>query len=209
MTVAKHGQGKLSTGVYLTVFQGVGPAIVSGGINAGLAYAMYHVEPVVSLWSFTPTSPLAGDYAITIFVQQTLSWILCISLAFLDMRNGLVGALTSRHFYAKALFGIEFKGEDMFRKRPMKEVGRRLFLAIVRGLLFSAVTFIPFWGAAVIITAPIAATNSISSVPGAVVAKGVFAFVLALISCPFMGLLALETAGNEEEEEVPVVAQPV
>jgi hypothetical protein len=54
---------------YLLVMNGVGAAFLNTAINATLAYVLNMNAESLSVWSFDPT-PIAGDFAVTIFIQQ-------------------------------------------------------------------------------------------------------------------------------------------
>ncbi|KAF9959448.1 hypothetical protein BGZ72_009610 [Mortierella alpina] len=78
--------------VYLVIMHMIGAMILDGGINFGLATAMYkNTKDPVSLWPLPNT--LAGDAAVTIIIQQTLTWILDRLAVGGDLKKGLVAPL--------------------------------------------------------------------------------------------------------------------
>jgi hypothetical protein len=70
----------------------IGAMILDGGINFGLATAMYKkTKDPVALWPLPNT--LAGDAAVTIIIQQVLTWILDRFAVSGDLNKGLVAPL--------------------------------------------------------------------------------------------------------------------
>ncbi|CAI4472248.1 CIH_HP2_G0022100.mRNA.1.CDS.1 [Saccharomyces cerevisiae] len=58
---------------YLFVIQALGSAIISGGIEFAIAYAMYHSRvDLITLWAFPHT--ISGDCALSLFIQVGLTW---------------------------------------------------------------------------------------------------------------------------------------
>ncbi|KOG96493.1 uncharacterized protein DI49_4821 [Saccharomyces eubayanus] len=59
--------------IYLFAVQGLGSAIISGGIEFAIAYAMYHSrKDRITLWAFPHT--LSGDCALSLLIQVGLTW---------------------------------------------------------------------------------------------------------------------------------------
>ncbi|KAF8930632.1 hypothetical protein BGZ47_000476 [Haplosporangium gracile] len=78
--------------VYLIVMHTIGAMILDAGINFGLATAMYkNNKHPVYIWPL-PNS-LAGDMAVTIIIQQALTWILDRLAVRGDLKKGLVAPL--------------------------------------------------------------------------------------------------------------------
>lgn len=78
--------------VYLIFMHTIGAMILDAGINFGLATAMYkNSKHPVYIWPL-PNS-LAGDIAVTIIIQQTLTWILDRLAVRGDLKKGLVAPL--------------------------------------------------------------------------------------------------------------------
>ncbi|KAF9126738.1 hypothetical protein BGX30_015126 [Mortierella sp. GBA39] len=78
--------------VYLVFMHTIGAMILDAGINFGLATAMYkNSKHPVYIWPL-PNS-LAGDIAVTIIIQQTLTWILDRLAVRGDLKKGLVAPL--------------------------------------------------------------------------------------------------------------------
>ncbi|KAG0266535.1 hypothetical protein BG011_002025 [Mortierella polycephala] len=78
--------------VYLVVMHMIGAMILDGGINFGLATAMYKgTSDPIFLWPLPNT--LAGDAAVTIIIQQALTWILDRLAVKGDLNKGMVAPL--------------------------------------------------------------------------------------------------------------------
>ncbi|KAG0300917.1 hypothetical protein BGZ97_003022 [Linnemannia gamsii] len=78
--------------VYLIFMHTIGAMILDAGINFGLATAMYkNNKNPVYIWPLPNT--LAGDIAVTIIIQQTLTWILDRLAVRGDLKKGLVAPL--------------------------------------------------------------------------------------------------------------------
>ncbi|KAG0053404.1 hypothetical protein BGZ83_001170 [Gryganskiella cystojenkinii] len=78
--------------IYLIFMHLIGACILDTGINFGIAVAMYKLsEQGVALWHL-PQS-LAGDAAVTIILQQLLTWTLDRRAVTSDVGKGLVAPL--------------------------------------------------------------------------------------------------------------------
>ncbi|KAF9962361.1 hypothetical protein BGZ65_009303, partial [Modicella reniformis] len=77
---------------YLVIMHWIGAMILDGGINFGLATAMYkNTKHPVALWPLPNT--LAGEAAVTIILQQTLTWFLDRLAVSGDLNKGMVAPL--------------------------------------------------------------------------------------------------------------------
>ncbi|KAF9584946.1 hypothetical protein BGW38_004561 [Lunasporangiospora selenospora] len=78
--------------LYLLFMHCIGAMILDGGINFGIATAMYkNTKDPVNLWPLPNT--LAGDAAVTIIIQQALTWILDRLAVKGDLKKGMVAPL--------------------------------------------------------------------------------------------------------------------
>ncbi|KAF9125911.1 hypothetical protein BGW39_007081 [Mortierella sp. 14UC] len=78
--------------LYLVIMHTIGAMILDAGINFGLATAMYrNNKHPVYIWPLPNT--LAGDIAVTIIIQQALTWILDRLAVRGDLKKGLVAPL--------------------------------------------------------------------------------------------------------------------
>ncbi|KAK7991418.1 hypothetical protein PG988_000212 [Apiospora saccharicola] len=81
---------------YLFGLDGVGAFILSGGINFAIAYAMYttqHYNPDNYIRLFQLPNTLAGDMAVTMFIQCIITWLVELILVNRDLRIGGVQAI--------------------------------------------------------------------------------------------------------------------
>ncbi|KAK8044119.1 hypothetical protein PG993_004143 [Apiospora rasikravindrae] len=81
---------------YLFGLDGVGAFILSGGINFAIAYAMYttqHYTPDNIIRLFQLPNTLAGDMAVTIFIQCIITWLVELILVNRDLKSGGVQAI--------------------------------------------------------------------------------------------------------------------
>ncbi|KAF9931319.1 hypothetical protein FBU30_010458 [Linnemannia zychae] len=78
--------------LYLIVMHTIGAMILDSGINCGLATAMYKSNKnPLKIWPLPNT--IAGDVAVTIIIQQALTWILDRLAVRGDLKKGLVAPL--------------------------------------------------------------------------------------------------------------------
>ncbi|KAK3815777.1 MAG: hypothetical protein JOS17DRAFT_806412 [Linnemannia elongata] len=124
--------------VYLIVMHTIGAMILDAGINFGLATAMYkNSKHPVYIWPL-PNS-LAGDIAVTIIIQQTLTWILDRLAVRGDLKKGLVAPLrmpSDASALVRWFVGLE----------DVKVAGRPGFaFHIKRVVVYVVVTFLVYW----------------------------------------------------------------
>ncbi|SNX82570.1 uncharacterized protein MEPE_01276 [Melanopsichium pennsylvanicum] len=77
---------------YIFFAQSFIAAIISGGINFGVAVAMYRKKNDVDLWTFSKQT-VAGDMGVTVIIQQIVSFIITSSLVHHDLYAGPIGPL--------------------------------------------------------------------------------------------------------------------
>ncbi|EJT98226.1 hypothetical protein DACRYDRAFT_83971, partial [Dacryopinax primogenitus] len=75
--------------LYLLIPQTLGAAIIDAGANFGIAYGMYHRQTLIEVWPIQHNT-IAGDMAVTTFIQGILSFFIVSGLVHSDMRNGLI-----------------------------------------------------------------------------------------------------------------------
>ncbi|KAI5918136.1 hypothetical protein F4810DRAFT_603018 [Camillea tinctor] len=74
---------------YIFILDGIGAAVLSGGINFAIAYGMYSgqtPDKPIRLFQFPNT--LAGDAAVTIIIQCLITWLVEVILVNWDLRKG-------------------------------------------------------------------------------------------------------------------------
>ncbi|KAI0973357.1 hypothetical protein F4678DRAFT_25195 [Xylaria arbuscula] len=133
---------------YIFVIDGIFAAIVSGGINFAIAYALYHDKGTndspIRLFQFPNT--LAGDTAVTIFVQFLTTWVIESLLVNYDLRTGGVqpiGFIPEPKWRHVRWFMLLDRPEQMYKVRSFKHWFLFLFSQIIRSLILAALCF-PF-----------------------------------------------------------------
>jgi len=79
---------------YIFILDGLGAALLSGGINFAVAYAMYTTSSQsvpITLWQLPNT--LAGDAAVTIVLQNVITWLVELVLVNRDLASGGVAPI--------------------------------------------------------------------------------------------------------------------
>ncbi|KAK2053849.1 hypothetical protein LY76DRAFT_553276 [Colletotrichum caudatum] len=77
---------------YIFGLDGIGAAVLSGGINFAIAHGMYSTQNVElhPIRLFQLPNTLAGDAAVTVLIQTAVTWFIELVLVEHDMRNGAV-----------------------------------------------------------------------------------------------------------------------
>ncbi|KAF9420582.1 hypothetical protein BGZ94_009067 [Podila epigama] len=136
--------------LYLIFMHTIGAMFLDGGINFGLATAMYkNTKDPVMLWPLPNT--LAGDAAVTIIIQTTLTWILDRLAVGGDLKKGLVAPLkTPKHAkpWLRWFVGLDELHAHQSRSTNSSLKDRILFNIAFHGkriLVMILATFILFW----------------------------------------------------------------
>ncbi|KAG9068861.1 hypothetical protein KI688_011148 [Linnemannia hyalina] len=192
--------------VYLIFMHTIGAMILDAGINFGLATAMYkNSKHPVYIWPL-PNS-LAGDIAVTIIIQQTLTWILDRLAVRGDLKKGLVAPLrmpSDASSLVRWFVGLE----------DIKAAGKPGFaFHIKRVVVYVVATFLVYWpitigvlyglksghvGAAV-------ADGEFNLWPFPQIFKGVFSAALGLTT-PFVSYVTLIYEGETQAASVSATA---
>ncbi|KAG0201944.1 hypothetical protein BGX28_005388 [Mortierella sp. GBA30] len=193
--------------VYLVVMHMIGAMVLDGGINFGLATAMYkNTKDPIALWPLPNT--LAGDAAVTIIIQQTLTWILDRLAVGGDLKKGLVAPLRMPKTASAVVRW--FVGLDHIRvyKTPKERIGYYLSFHGKRILVLVFATFILYWP----ITIGILSGLKIHGVgkdhsdrggdfnvwPLPEIFKGVYGFAVGMTT-PFVSYIALIYQGETQQ----------
>ncbi|KZL68596.1 yhl026c-like protein [Colletotrichum incanum] len=77
---------------YIFGLDGVGAAILSGGINFALAYGMYSTQNVElhPIRLFQLPNTLAGDAVVTMLIQTVVTWFIELIMVEHDMKSGAI-----------------------------------------------------------------------------------------------------------------------
>jgi len=188
--------------VLLVVLQVAPAVIISAGINFAVAYAMYHSQSNINFWPFPNT--IAGDLAVTNFIQGALNYIVPSATLEADSRLGkavpwrglwnpplsLVDRISRLSGRKRQLWELLVQSEDILAPplRP-KTVFKKLFLAILRGLFLSVFLFLITWSLAVAIACPIYCGDNIAGTWGPQGIKAIYGGVHALIEIPLASFL--------------------
>ncbi|KAI1419077.1 hypothetical protein F5Y12DRAFT_779733 [Xylaria sp. FL1777] len=139
---------------YIFVIDGIGAAGVAGGINFAIAYALYHnrgtVDSPIRLFQFPNT--LAGDTAVTIFIQFLTTWVIESILVNYDLRKGGVqpiGFIPEPKWRYLRWFLLLDRREQTFKVRSVKHWLWFLFSQVVRSLILAVVFFPVIFGVSV------------------------------------------------------------
>ncbi|BGP50332.1 hypothetical protein JCM10450v2_006251 [Rhodotorula kratochvilovae] len=79
---------------YILGPQTLGAACIDGGANFGVAYAMYRtIDPgdTITMWDIRHNT-VAGDVAVTVFIQGILTFVIASGMVHVDMRHGGIDA---------------------------------------------------------------------------------------------------------------------
>ncbi|KAM0754172.1 hypothetical protein T439DRAFT_172849 [Meredithblackwellia eburnea MCA 4105] len=76
---------------YIIAPQCIGAAILDGGVNFGIACAMYRSQNNITMWILAHNT-VAGDMGVTTFIQGILTFVIASSMVHVDMRKGTIEA---------------------------------------------------------------------------------------------------------------------
>ncbi|KAK9811179.1 hypothetical protein WJX73_008562 [Symbiochloris irregularis] len=197
---------------YTVIWNGGGALIIAGGANYGIATGMYrHSSKPVQLWNVN-NNTLAGDAAVTIFVEILVAWIIAAAMVCNDTRGAILGIspLTWRYgrnhggraasrgpFKTPLLWYVNVEGMDLLAPGlTFAERFRRLVGSAIRGLLLACVAWFLWWGIAVGIMAGIGrhvggVEYEYNHYPEPQVFKLIFGGTLGLFFVPIIAFLAL------------------
>ncbi|KAH7152880.1 hypothetical protein EDB81DRAFT_789918 [Dactylonectria macrodidyma] len=205
---------------YIFILSGIGGMIVSGGINFGLAYAMYTTQNTVEnpIYLFQLPNTLAGDGAVTIIIQCIMTWFIEKGLVALDLsRRGIqpIGFIPMpTHPLLRWLFWLPQLGYDKAAEaetlyEPQGKAAASGFAGTIvsvlqeatRGFLIAIASFFLLWPASVGIL--IAVGEDVGGdfmysdrwIPQ--IFKGILGGVLGLLTTPLMAGFWLIKAGWE------------
>jgi len=186
----------------LVVLQIAPAVIISAGINFAVAYAMYHNQSTIYFFPFPNT--IAGDLAVTNFIQGALNYIVPNVTLEADNRAGrrlpwrglwnpslsLVDRIARSTGRPRQFWDIFIQSQDVLAKPlTVKIFFRRFFLAILRGLFIAVFLFLITWSLAVAIACPIYCGKNIGRVWAPQAIKGIYGGVHALLEIPAASFL--------------------
>ncbi|KZO97336.1 hypothetical protein CALVIDRAFT_536352 [Calocera viscosa TUFC12733] len=206
--------------LYLIFPQTLGAAILDGGANFAIAYAMYHRQTLIEVWPIQHNT-IAGDMAVTTFIQGILTFVIVSGMVHRDMRIGGIDPFPSPWPYAPsekepAQAGAErsstpsptrwrtaadawFCGSDLHDIFSFSvgwgEWFHRLLRTVLEGALLSAVYFLLLWPIGIAIVAPIWDGRNMAGGWASECIKLVYGAVLGLIMSPVCAMIAM---GSED-----------
>ncbi|GAA5909521.1 hypothetical protein JCM8208_006550 [Rhodotorula glutinis] len=80
--------------LYIVGPQMIGAACIDGGANFGVACAMYRTikpQDTITMWDIRHNT-IAGDVAVTVFIQGILTFVIASGMVHVDMRHGGMAA---------------------------------------------------------------------------------------------------------------------
>jgi len=77
--------------IYIIVIQSIGAAIIDGAFNFGIGCAMYLNAQYVRIW-ILKNNTVAGDMAVTIFIQGVLTFCIASGMVHVDLRKNKISA---------------------------------------------------------------------------------------------------------------------
>ncbi|TLD28246.1 hypothetical protein PspLS_03739 [Pyricularia sp. CBS 133598] len=194
---------------YILGMHGIGAMLISGGINFGIAYAMYaNQDPDTSpirVWQFPNT--LAGDTAVTIIIQCLVTWFIESAILKGDLRGNKVEPLRLQALprpksrFLRWLFLLD----DDRSAAHCRGNGPKGFLAFVvaqalRALLLAVPSVLILWPPSIGALLSLGSTrygNDPVFEPkwGPEIFKGVLGGVLGLLTTPLNAIFWLARAG--------------
>ncbi|KAI1125568.1 hypothetical protein F5Y10DRAFT_227652 [Nemania abortiva] len=140
--------------IYIVILHGIGSALISGGINFAIAYALYHDKGTndspIRLFQFPNT--LAGDTAVTIFVQFLITWMVECHFVNWDLRKGVIQPIgfirEPRRKFIRWFMFLD-RHVEAHEASSLKHWLAFLLSQVIRSLVVVAATFVVIWGACV------------------------------------------------------------
>lgn len=144
---------------YIFILDGIVSAIFAGGINFAIAYALYHnrgtADSPIRLFQFPNT--LAGDTAVTIFVQFLTTWVIEAVLVNFDLRKGGVQAIgfvpepshRRLRWFAFLDLNLDRGRAQRYTIGGPKQWFAFLFAQVLRSLILAVIFFPPIFGASI------------------------------------------------------------
>jgi hypothetical protein len=187
--------------LYLIVLHGLGAALISGGINFAVAYALYtspgaRRDPVRL---FQLPNTLAGDAAVTAIAQGLVTWAIEGVLVNLDLRNGLVapfvGWVEPVQPWRRLLWGLN-------EPDNLGKVGRWTWFVVgeaLRALALAVLSFVvvfgPTLGILISVGTKVGGDWEFERTWAPQIYKLVYGAVLGLLSTPIMAFVWLVRRG--------------
>ncbi|KAI8236518.1 hypothetical protein K4K55_003793 [Colletotrichum sp. SAR 10_96] len=204
---------------YIFGLDGVGAAILSGGINFGIAYGMYSFQNLAThpIRLFQLPNTLAGDAVVTILIQTMITWFIELILVEHDLKNGAIRPIGFYREPVRPLWRwlmLLAPIEDGGQVVPARSKKWPAFLVdqfIRIGLIF-VVSFFLLWGPSVGILVAIGKRGTGSDWDwyfqkqwAPQIFKGVLGGLLALLTTPVMAFFWLVREGWRLRRGEPIM----
>ncbi|PRP75727.1 hypothetical protein PROFUN_09151 [Planoprotostelium fungivorum] len=192
--------------LYIIVMNVIGATILDAGINLGIAAAMYTNAYPVRVWEFPNT--MAGDAAVTVFIQGILTWVISGMLTSRDLRLAAFGispiraprSIREGPRIVQWFFGGNL--DILERRIGHSERLRRLVSSIVHGVIYSIAIFFIAWPIGVGILAATAGPGGfIAGWPTAAYFKAAFGGGMGFWQTPIIVVIAMMRKGWPERDE--------
>ncbi|BFZ64073.1 hypothetical protein YB2330_005211 [Saitoella coloradoensis] len=179
--------------IYLGIQQFLINTIVAGGINFGIATAMYRTtSQTINVWPFPNT--LAGDACVTVFITGVLIWLTTASMVIRDLRLHNITPIPLVKPNGRIHDALRWMITNSYiieRGIPFKTRIWRVFVTVVQGALLGVVLFGPVWGIGVGILSGIYGCCTVPNGWAAEVFKLIFGGIDAGITAFVVSLLML------------------
>ncbi|KAJ3043984.1 hypothetical protein HDV00_003511 [Rhizophlyctis rosea] len=168
---------------------------------------MYKSLPIDSpsatrLWALPNT--LAGDAAVTVLVQQTLTWFLDGALTRKDLRKGVVAPWPYTLPQTGVLGWICRESLDVFGPTPGGAGGKvkQVVGGLARGFVTAVIVIIPSWcigvGLLVAFWPAVRDGSPVEGWPGPQIFKALYTFFLGAATTPLSTLVAMAQAAQDK-----------
>lgn len=199
--------------LYIWVMQALGSAVLGGGINFAIATGMYrHNRHLVWLWKVNHNT-LAGDAAVTIFVQTIITWLLDSAMVCNDVRTRAYGirpiSMSPKALNNKFLsWYISAEGMELLELHITLKARLKCFvIGIIKAFLLCILVFFIWWPITVAILVGVghsigAGQYQYNHWPEPQIFKLILGFTLGLLVTPVVVLLALAAKGRQYTDSV-------
>ncbi|KAK4687474.1 hypothetical protein P7C73_g2640, partial [Tremellales sp. Uapishka_1] len=214
---------------YLVVLQCLGAGLVTGSINFGVAYALYHSQTKITMWILAQNT-VAGELGVSPIINGIATIIITSTLVHTDLHHNMIQPLSFVYphvdhlpdprlffkrrvepgkkgfrYYFAMLMRFIFEGTErnmLLKRLPFKEWVINLLWTGVQGAGVGVIVGFPLWCITMIIIAPIFKTNQIEAKWAPEYINGIYGFFLGVLGNPIFALMAL---GSQAEHHLIVV----
>jgi hypothetical protein len=173
------------------------------GVNFALSYLSFKGEDDPTLWKF-PT-PMSGSYAVTIFFEMNINWILTTSIMTWDVLQGKVAPISPSAIYGWPKEGSAlrwwFNASDLVIPSPLQDgqsgsCCNRFVTHMKRNTPWMIYAFLATWPISVLFSWLIWGTNGYNDYPLPELLIGGLGSLIALLTIPLWAVLILGDLGD-------------